>query len=648
MTMENTLFTIITPTSSRADLLKRAISSTILQTYTNFEHLIIDDTNDPATKALIDEFNDERVILYTHSSPKGASGGYNTGIENSKGDFILFLDDDDEYLPQMLERCYNFFKDAQSDIGFIWCGIVRVADKESREEIIYSKVWPSQFSNAEERITEASSIGNGFGLCVRRECIMETGLYDPSLSMGQDTEYLLRLASKYNCATIPEVLVIIHHHNYSQLTNSKNNLERLSLREKMLAKHLPLLKRYPALFTRHYMVAAKLSYELKLRRRGRKHILSIIRNTPFNPQIFLDFICYELTGKEFREWYSFSPYAKPLAQILKVARRVKSSFRAERILLTIWEGAQRESSLPLRVAYAGFIPKHINYYKRLFFGASAQQLFQGYISKGRVKRFLERGENLRQIEGCAVTIFEHFVRESKKEFESKKGAGNNHLILTLPDWIKMEIYLTTIDIDKSRREESSYNYIKRIIRRTSCYYRTTTNNREFILFYYAVYMPYTTGKFGDTASLLTFEELFTPGTEPELFLLYIADKVVGGVIVKKREGEWLMSTSASVKYEEGENRVIGALYYFVIKEMQKRGEKIIHIGDSRPLHNDGVTRYKRRLLAKIEREYQYTEQQCTTIMYKLDSQAVKSHLAANQFIYLNSNLKPEGGFSQKE
>ncbi len=635
--MENPLFTIITPTSSRPELLKRAISSTILQSYTNFEHLIIDDANDPATDLIIAEFNDPRVKLFTHDTPKGASGGYNTGIENSKGEFILFLDDDDEYLPQMLERCYTFFRNAQSDLGFIWCGIVRVADKESGEEIIFSKVWPSHFSDIQQGVTEATSIGNGFGVCIRRECLEEIGLYDTSIIYGEDTEYLLRLASRYKFATIPEVLVIIHHHNYSQLTNSSNNLKRLSFREMMLEKHLSFLKLYPALFTRHYMAAVKLCYGLKLRQRGRRHFLTILCNTPLNPQIILDLISYELTGREFREWYSNSTSAKPLAKLLRAARRVKSLLGPKRILLTIWEGLERGSSLPLRVAYAGFIPKHINYYKSLFFGASSQQLFQGYISKSRLKSLLEKGDKPRELEGCAAIILEHYVIDSTKSSLAK--SDTNRLILTLPDWIKMEIDLTTIDVDKGRKEDSAYSDIRRIIRKTGCYCHSTKNSREFILFYFGVYMPYTTGKFGDAASLLTFEEIFTPGSDPELFLLYIADKVVAGVIVKKRGGKMLMSTSASLSYQQGEHRVLGALYYFVIKEMQNREEKIVHIGDSRPLLNDGVTTYKRDLLANIEREYQYKPAECTTIIYTKDCAAVKSHLAANQFYYLDKNLK---------
>ncbi|HEX2968898.1 MAG TPA: glycosyltransferase family A protein, partial [Bacteroidales bacterium] len=150
----------------------RNINSVRRQTYGNYEHIIVDDGNDPATARIVQDFCDERLILLTHKMPRGAAASYNSGIKKSRGEFITFLDDDDEYLPEFLEKMDRQYRIAPSDIGFIWSGIERVCDLENGQEQILRKfIWPAVFSDPESGLALATSIGNGFGVCVRKKCI---------------------------------------------------------------------------------------------------------------------------------------------------------------------------------------------------------------------------------------------------------------------------------------------------------------------------------------------------------------------------------------------------------------------------------------------------------------------------------------------
>ncbi len=297
------VFSIITPTCNRPLLLKRTIGSILRQTFTDFEHIIVDDAGDRDTGNLVRGIDDKRIVFIQHEAKKGAGGSYNTGLKIARGRYILFLDDDDEYLPSFLEKMHIRFSEAKNETGFIWTGISRIKDLNSGEKLLSSLIWPSSFKNVEEGLIAATSIGNGYGVCIRKECIEAVGLYDESLTTGQDTEYLFRLAGKYEFETIPEVLVKLHQHESSQLTNERNNLIRLQHREKILEKHFDLLNRYPRLYFVHYKVVVNLCYKLKLKVRGRNTMFSIIRHTPFRLLNYADLLLYEITGKDTADLY---------------------------------------------------------------------------------------------------------------------------------------------------------------------------------------------------------------------------------------------------------------------------------------------------------------------------------------------------------
>lgn len=122
----NNLVSVIIPTCRRPDNLPRAIKSVINQTYTNYEIIVIDDNGlktpiQKETEQLISEFNKNNNFHYFPlESNMGAAYARNKGIELSKGKFVAFLDDDDEFLPEKLsyqvERLLNF-----NEYGACYC-----------------------------------------------------------------------------------------------------------------------------------------------------------------------------------------------------------------------------------------------------------------------------------------------------------------------------------------------------------------------------------------------------------------------------------------------------------------------------------------------------------------------------------------------
>ena len=112
------LVTIITNTKNRANLISRCIESIQKQTYQNYEHIVADGGTDN-TKQVVEAYNDPH-IKYISVPVGGPVAQTREAFNISKGDFITFLDDDDEYTPEKIEKqleliCLLYTSDAADE-----------------------------------------------------------------------------------------------------------------------------------------------------------------------------------------------------------------------------------------------------------------------------------------------------------------------------------------------------------------------------------------------------------------------------------------------------------------------------------------------------------------------------------------------------
>lgn len=110
--MKDELVSIIIPCFNAERYIINTLESVKNQTYTNYEVIIVNDSSTDNSKEIIEEYikNDSRFHLLNLESNYGVSFARNTGIENSKGKYIAFLDSDDIWLPMKLSRQINFMK----------------------------------------------------------------------------------------------------------------------------------------------------------------------------------------------------------------------------------------------------------------------------------------------------------------------------------------------------------------------------------------------------------------------------------------------------------------------------------------------------------------------------------------------------------
>lgn len=130
------LVSVITPTYNAAKFIKSTIDSVKSQTYPHWELILVDDCSaDPTVDIISAELKDPRIQLIKLSENGGAAVARNTGIALAKGRYIAFLDSDDLWLPQKLEKQVRFMQEKNIAFSFSEYGVIREDGSDTRSVV---------------------------------------------------------------------------------------------------------------------------------------------------------------------------------------------------------------------------------------------------------------------------------------------------------------------------------------------------------------------------------------------------------------------------------------------------------------------------------------------------------------------------------
>ncbi|MCW4030144.1 MAG: glycosyltransferase [Candidatus Bathyarchaeota archaeon] len=228
---------VVIPTKNRSRLLNNAIQSILLQSFKDFEVLIIDSASTDNTKEIVSSFKDPRLNYFFLKSDKGVCAARNLGLTKAKGDFIAFLDDDDMWLPHKLQVQYDILK-SQSDFDGVFESSYYVLIDESRKVALLRK--PQTFQNLYYSLLAENILGNCSGLLLKRACIDELS-FDENLKAAEDWDFVIRLSKQFSLAQINEPLVYyrVHRHQlskkYSYSIDALHRIMKKNLKEVLKA-----------------------------------------------------------------------------------------------------------------------------------------------------------------------------------------------------------------------------------------------------------------------------------------------------------------------------------------------------------------------------------------------------------------------------
>jgi len=240
------MVSVIIPVFNREFELSRALNSVVNQTYSNIEILVCDDSSSDNSIVLAKEFQakDSRIRILASHSNNGPAFARNLGLASAIGEYIAFLDSDDEWLPQKLEKQVTMLERQPLDVGICICGDI-IIKNENRNQIFYYAPNKSFEENTLKKFISGSLPFHTPTLFFRKSCLEKVGKMNPVMRVNEDEEFLLRFFSCYKLVVLEESLAIIH------LKVSKNKkvytLLNAALPHKL--KHLPLISQQLGLWS---------------------------------------------------------------------------------------------------------------------------------------------------------------------------------------------------------------------------------------------------------------------------------------------------------------------------------------------------------------------------------------------------------------
>lgn len=231
-----TVSAVITTHKRQPQVVERALNSVLSQTYPNMEVIVVDDSPE--------EFESREQVKQTaerygaryipHSTCRGACAARNTGLAAASGEFIAFLDDDDTWFPEKIEKQLRAFTD---EAALVYCGN-NIYDETTGKT--GQRKAAAHRGMVYDKLIAGNFIGSTSFPLIRRACLLEIGGFDVQMQSAQDMDVWLRLAEKYPVEYVDEPLVCYYVHEGDQI--SKNYKKRISGQERLIEKNLTYLQ----------------------------------------------------------------------------------------------------------------------------------------------------------------------------------------------------------------------------------------------------------------------------------------------------------------------------------------------------------------------------------------------------------------------
>jgi glycosyltransferase involved in cell wall biosynthesis len=195
------MISVVIPVYRQPALLREALESVKKQTASNVEAIVVDDASPEPLDHVVSSFG-EWAKYVRHDVNKGAPAARNTGIEHANGEYVSFLDADDIWAPEKLERQLAVFEEGGPSLGLTYTGFVQYevdGSKWERHPEARGNIYIEELER--DRVHPTSTV------MARRNVIKDVGGFDTSLPSRQDYDLWIRVTEQYEVDHVDEILV---------------------------------------------------------------------------------------------------------------------------------------------------------------------------------------------------------------------------------------------------------------------------------------------------------------------------------------------------------------------------------------------------------------------------------------------------------
>jgi len=272
------LISVIIPTYNRAHLISRAIKSVLRQTHQKYELIIIDDGSTDNTREVINDYGDERFKYVFFKENRGSPGrARNAGIMLAQGEYIAFMDSDDEWLPHKLEEEIKALADLPEEYGVVYSGGWAYQRNKERRYIPYASQ-RAKSGDLKEIVLRTGLIWPS-GAMVKRQCFDRVGMFDESLPAIEDWEFWIRVSKAYHFYYLQKPLWNYNLNDSGSLSSNEEAL--LCALQLIYKKHYDDIRRFRYIEAKYLFWIGNLLIKSGQTREGRRHLVKslILRPT---------------------------------------------------------------------------------------------------------------------------------------------------------------------------------------------------------------------------------------------------------------------------------------------------------------------------------------------------------------------------------
>lgn len=236
--MNHPLVSIIMPTYGRPEFLIRAVESVLRQDYTNYELIIVDDNNsqtearketETVLKPYLEKYED-KIFYIKREKNGGGSLARNDGIQKAKGEYITFLDDDDEYLQSKISEQVKHI--IENDLDLSLCGMHAVYENKY---INVSYSYP-RGDNLKDFVIDGSAF-TPMIMC-KKSLIDEVGGFTITPRFQDHVLMLKLLSKKPHTEILKKQLYCFNIHDGERITYSKKSMHAIEIKHAEENKHI--------------------------------------------------------------------------------------------------------------------------------------------------------------------------------------------------------------------------------------------------------------------------------------------------------------------------------------------------------------------------------------------------------------------------